>query len=84
MGFRYAGTFYIKKPYSTEIEFEKYEGTLYMREDLVSWKIEEGRKGHEPFLNRFIYRESFVSSSLIQKGDSDITPVFTVEEEVNI
>lgn len=81
VGFRYTGIFYIKKPYSTEISFEKYEGRLYMREDLVSWKIEEGRKGNEPFLNRFVYREPFVSSSLIKKGDFDVLPVFDKEEE---
>jgi hypothetical protein len=40
IGYRYSGTFYLKKPYTVPIEFEKIEGSIFMREDLVSWQIE--------------------------------------------
>tara|TARA_B110000908_G_C10143263_1_gene397812 strand:+ start:513 stop:947 length:435 start_codon:yes stop_codon:yes gene_type:complete len=82
IGFRYTGTFYIKKSYSLELEFVKYDGTLYMREDLVSWEIESGRNGNEPFLNRFVYREPFLNSPLIKKEDADILPVFEKQVEI--
>lgn len=40
IGYRYTGTYYLKKPYTMPPEFEKREGSLYMRENLVSWQIE--------------------------------------------
>ena len=81
IGFRYVGIFYIKKSYTLELEFVKYEGSLYMREDLVSWEIEKGRNGNESYLNRFVYREPFLDAALIKKGDTDIIPVFATQEE---
>ena len=63
IGFRYIGVFYIKNSYAYEVEFTKYEGTLYVREDLISWEIEKGRKGHEPFLNRYVYLAIFLIHS---------------------
>ena len=41
IGYRHIGTFYLKKPYSVPIEFIKMEGSIFMREDLVSWQIEK-------------------------------------------
>jgi hypothetical protein len=40
VGYRYTGEFYLKKPYVIPTEFEKFDGALFMRADLVSWKIE--------------------------------------------
>ena len=40
LGRRCSGTFYIRKPYSIAIAFQKIEGSAFMREDLVSWQIE--------------------------------------------
>lgn len=55
IGFRYSGTFYIKKPYTTPTVFEKVEGSAYMREDLISWDITP--KMIEQGYFRAIYRE---------------------------
>ncbi len=41
IGYRYTGTYYLKKPYTIPPEFEKCEGSLYMQENLVSWQIEK-------------------------------------------
>jgi len=41
VGYRYTGTYYLKKPYTVPFEFEKCSGTLFMQEHLVSWKIEK-------------------------------------------
>ena len=42
IGYRYTGTFYLRVPYSSPVEFEKVEGTsLFMREDIISWIVED-------------------------------------------
>jgi len=40
IGHRYMGTFYVKDTYKTPVVYEKVEGAIFMREDLVKWKIE--------------------------------------------
>ncbi len=32
--------YFIKKPYTLPIEFKECSGSLFMRENLVSWKVE--------------------------------------------
>tara|TARA_B110000091_G_scaffold188887_1_gene210998 strand:- start:1327 stop:1776 length:450 start_codon:yes stop_codon:yes gene_type:complete len=81
IGFRYEGIFYIKIPYTVETKFNKYDGSLFMREDLVSWKIESGGNGNESFYNRYIYREPSLSSAIIKKHDKDITPVYAINKD---
>ena len=41
IGYRYTGTYFLKKPYTIPPEFEEHSGSLYMRENLVSWQIEK-------------------------------------------
>ena len=40
IGFRYTGTFYVRKPYAMPTEYRKIDGSAFMREDLVSWIVE--------------------------------------------
>ena len=40
IGYRYTGMYFLKKPYTMPPEFEERSGSLYMRENLVSWQIE--------------------------------------------
>ena len=40
IGHRFTGTFYLKKPYTVPSEAVKIEGSAFMPEHLVSWKIE--------------------------------------------
>lgn len=81
IGFRYTGVFYLKKSHVTEIEFERYDGVLFMREDLISWKIESGGTGNESFYLRSVYREPSLNSPLINKADKGVTPVFEHNKE---
>ena len=41
IGYRYTGTYYLKKPYTMPPEFEEHIGSLFMRENLVSWQVEK-------------------------------------------
>lgn len=41
IGYRYTGTYYIKKPYIIPAEFEEHKGSIFMKENLVSWQIEK-------------------------------------------
>ncbi len=42
IGYRYTGPYYLKKPYTMPPEFEEGSGSLYMKENLVSWQTETG------------------------------------------
>lgn len=57
MGYRYTGEFYIKKPYTMPIQYEKINGSAFMREDLVSWCIEEESRYKYSYF-RAIYRDT--------------------------
>ena len=39
-GHRYQGDFYIRKPYSNPVVAVPIKGVIFLREDLVSWRIE--------------------------------------------
>ena len=41
IGHRYTGTYFIKKPYLIPAEFEEHFGSIFMKENLVSWQIEK-------------------------------------------
>ncbi len=41
LGTRYSGTFYIRKPYTMPTESVQVTGSAFMREDLISWSIDE-------------------------------------------
>jgi hypothetical protein len=66
MGRRYSGTFYIRKPYTVPIQFEKIEGSAFIREDLVSWKIEPKDKSKEQFYgyHRVIYKKPDLNTEI--------------------
>lgn len=55
IGYKYVGTFYIKKPYTPTLEFEKIEGSAYQREDLISWTItrEDGKEDYAYYQRLF-------------------------------
>jgi hypothetical protein len=56
IGYRYKGVFYIKNSYTLPATFEKCEGVVYLREDLVSWQIEEGVEKPDSGYHRNIFK----------------------------
>ena len=45
IGHQYRGTFYIRKPYTIPAEFVEINGSIFMRENLVTWEIrDQGNK----------------------------------------
>ena len=79
IGHRYSGTFYLKKPYSIPAVFEKYDGSLLMREGLISWQPE---KGTQPASTNNYCRQAFKQPN----NDSEITkadavPVYATNPE---
>jgi len=80
-GHRYTGTFYVKVPYTIPTEFKKVEGSAFMKENLVSWEIEEG----DGIPHQAYYRAIFKTpkhDTEIKRADS--VPVFEkrVEEVI--
>lgn len=73
IGFRYKGTFYIKSSYPIPGTFEKHEGVVYLREDLVSWQIEEGLERPDYGYHRNIFKEPTDEAELTR---ADATPVY--------
>ena len=57
VGYRYIGILYIKNSYTIPATFEKHDGVIFMREDLVSWQIEKGTEKPDPSYHRNIYKE---------------------------
>ena len=53
IGYRYTGPFYIKQGE----QFIKYDGVLFMRENLVSWIIEKGLDRQDSCYYRNIFKE---------------------------
>jgi hypothetical protein len=64
LGYRYTGTFYLKRAYSIPAESIKVTGTMYMREDLVSWKIEES---DNDYANSLFYVRSIFKDKKMTK-----------------
>jgi len=57
IGYRYTGTYYLKKPYTLPVEFEEGSGSLYMKENLVSWQIEKEPGKCEYAYYRAVYKK---------------------------
>lgn len=57
VGFRYSGIFYTKNSYTIPPTFEKHEGVVYMREDLITWQIEQGIENQGYSYRRNVYKE---------------------------
>ena len=80
IGYRYSGIFYIKSPYKYPVEFEKIEGSAFMREDISSWQLY--KSNGEPIHGyvRLIYREPNFESE-IKKSDKLINEEKPWEKE---
>ena len=72
IGYRYTGIYYLKKPYTMPAEFEEGSGSLYMKENLVSWQIEK-----EPGVCDYAYyRAVFKKPYGAQLRKEDAEPVY--------
>jgi len=67
IGYRYTGPFYIKQCE----QFIKYDGVLFMRENLVSWIIEKGTDRHDPCYHRNIFKQPEEGCEL-KKEDAEL------------
>jgi hypothetical protein len=77
IGYRYTGVFYLKVPYVVPLQFEKIEGSAFMREDLVSWVIEPSdptQKSKYFGYHRILYKEPDLKTELTK---ADTTPVYS-------
>lgn len=75
IGFRYTGTFYIKNSYTIPATFEKHDGVVYLREDLISWQIEEGLSRPDYGYHRNIFKEPTDGAELKRQ---DAVPVYKI------
>ena len=73
VGFRYKGAFYLKNSYKFPATFEQHNGAVYMREDLISWQIEQGLERPDCSYHRNIYKEPQDGTELRKK---DAEPVY--------
>lgn len=72
IGYRYTGVYYLKKSYPQPVEFIKNSGSLYMRENLVSWQVEKEPGVCEFPLYRAVYAEP--EGRIITREDAE--PVY--------
>lgn len=72
-GYRFTGTFYVREPYSDPTSSIEIKGSAFMREDLVSWAIEEGENTTNQFYFRDIYRDK-ERQTVIRREDAQ--PVY--------
>lgn len=72
IGHRYIGTFYLKKQYTTPVEAVKVSGSIFMREDLVSWYIEDDRSSYY----RAIYKDPELKVEITRE---EATPVYAAQ-----
>ena len=76
IGYRYTGVYYLKKPYTMPPEFIEGSGSLYMRENLVSWQIEKELGVCEYPYYRAVFKKPY--GDLITKEDA--VPVYQKEK----
>ncbi len=77
IGYRYTGIFYVKKPYAQPIQYERMNGSAFMREDLVSWRIETDAQ-YKDYYFRAIYRTTNdQENSKIKREES--TSIYSAE-----
>ncbi len=74
VGYRCEGTFYIRKPYSMPVEFMKVEGAIFMREDLVKWKVENDDENFAYSYYDKVYKEPCLDADIFTRADAH--PVF--------
>ena len=75
VGFRYTGTFYVRKPYTMPTDYRKIDGSAYMREELISWAVETEEDLRCSYL-RAIYKAPNDGSELKRE---DAEPVYEKE-----
>lgn len=75
IGYRYTGTYYLKKPYTMPPEFEENIGSLFMRENLVSWQVEKEPGKYEYSYYRAVFKKPY--GVLITREDAE--PVYKQE-----
>ena len=68
IGYRYTGTFYLKKPYTIPSKAVKIKGSIFMREDLVSWVV-ESEEGYAKTLG--YVRDTYKDTALTKKFSKD-------------
>ena len=73
IGYRYSGTFYLKKPYVFPATFEKYSGVIFMPEDLISWQIESGMERQDYSYHQHIFKEPSTDRELTRE---DAEPIY--------
>ena len=56
IGHRYTGKYFVKKPYTSPAEYECVEGSLFMREDLITWQ-RESEEDEFPVWHKVAYRD---------------------------
>ncbi len=69
IGHRYTGTYYIKKPYTIPVEFIKCSGSLFMRENLVSWQVEKEPGVYDYQYYRAVFKEPHGSQIKKENGE---------------
>ena len=73
IGYRYTGVFYIKNSLTIPAVFEKYDGVVYLREDLISWQIEKGLERPDYGYHRNIFKEPMAGAELRR---ADAVPIY--------
>ncbi|MCP4278793.1 MAG: hypothetical protein GY776_02160 [Alteromonas sp.] len=81
IGYRFTGTFYVRQAYSVPISTRKVEGSAFMREDLVSWIIEEDAEITNQYYFREIYRDKHMETVIPHE---EAQPVYAKQKEGNI
>ncbi|MBK2124843.1 hypothetical protein [Fangia hongkongensis] len=80
IGHRFTGTFYLKKPYTIPSEAVEIEGSAFIPEHLVSWKIEsDDEYAKNLYYVRAIYKDKAMRVPLTRE---DGEAVFDEKSEV--
>ncbi len=70
IGHRYTGIYYIKKQNTVPVEFKECSGSLFMRENLVSWKVELEPGVYDYQYYRAVFKEPH--GAQIRKVDGEL------------
>ena len=72
VGYRYTGKYFLKVAYVMPPQFEEGNGSLFMREDLVSWQVEKEDGQCEYSYHRAVFKEPY--GDRITRADAE--PVY--------
>ena len=79
-GYRYTGVFYIRKPYLMPPVYERHDGSIFQKEDLVSWQIENDGYPEGSYY-RSIYKDS-EAKEMIEISDAE--PIYQYPSKFEI